>query len=68
MAIIPLARDPLHSVSSSFDRELYQDEGDKKKAKVDLNRQEPYTSISIEDLIKFMIEADYEVLKKPKVG
>ncbi len=69
VAIVALARKILCILHHLLlNRELYHDEGEKKKAKVDLNGQEPYASISIEDMIKFMIEAGYEVKKKPRVG
>jgi hypothetical protein len=51
-----------------LNREPYQDDGAKKKVKIDLEEREPSIKMSIEDMIKSVVEAGYEVKKMPMVG
>ena len=47
---------------------LYQDDGAKKKVEIDLEKQDPSVKMSVEDMIKFVVKAGYEVKKKSTVG
>jgi len=49
-----------------MNREMYEDEITKGKARIKLDA--PETSMSIEEMIKYMIKAGYEVKKKSGVG
>ena len=69
VAIVALARKILCILHHLLlNREPYQDDGAKKKVKIDLEGKEPSVRMSIEDMIKSVVEAGYEVKKKPMVG
>jgi hypothetical protein len=69
VAIVALARKILCILHHLLlNREPYQDDGAKKKVKIDLEGKEPSIRMSIEDMIKSVVEAGYEVKKRPMVG
>ena len=69
VAIVALARKILCILHHLLlNREPYQDEGTKKNVKIDLEGQEPSVRMSIEDMIKSVVEAGYEVKKKSMMG
>jgi hypothetical protein len=45
-----------------------KDGGAKKKVEIDLEGKDPSVKMSIEDMIKFVVEVGYEVKKKAMVG
>ena len=69
VAIVALARKILCILHHLLvNKELYQDEGAKKKVEIDLEKQAPSVKMSVEDMIKFVVKAGYEVKKKSMVG
>ena len=69
VAIVALARKILCILHHLLvNKELYQDEGAKKKVEIDLEKQDPSVKMSVEDMIKFVVKAGYEVKKKSMVG
>lgn len=55
------------SISSVHDRELYNYVA-RKKATIKLEDQEPLSEMSIDDIIRLVVQAGYEVTKKSRVG
>lgn len=69
VAIVALARKILCILFHLLlNKELYQDGGAKKKVRIRLDEQEPFGEMSIEDMIKLVVEAGYRVTKKSRVG
>jgi len=67
VAIVALARKILCILHHLLmNQEMYEDEVTKKEARIELAA--PETSMSIEEMIEYMIKAGYEVKKKPGVG
>ena len=69
VAIVALARKILCILHHLLlNKESYLDDGAKKNVEIDLEKQSSSIKMSVEDMIKFVVEAGYEVKKKSKVG
>jgi hypothetical protein len=69
VAIVALARKILCILHHLLmNREMYEADGAKKEVEIDLDETRASAGMSIEDMIKYVVKAGYDVKKKSGMG
>jgi major membrane immunogen (membrane-anchored lipoprotein) len=69
VAIVALARKILCILHHLLmNREMYEADGEKKKVEIDLDEKGDSAGMSVEDMIRYVVKAGYDVKKKSGMG